>query len=178
MKLQNQPHPSVKKTHGAKAQYANPPDEAPALDKAGKRFIQEVTGVFLFLARAVNGTMLTPLSALASEQANPAELTIEKCLQFLDYATTQDDTILTYKASDMILAIHTDASYLSEPKARSRAGGHMLMAGDDEIPINNGAVLNISQIIKSVMSSATEAELGALFINVKTAIPMQQRSRN
>jgi hypothetical protein len=52
-------NPSVKKTYGAKVQYANPPDEAPALDKAGKRFIQEVTGVFLFLARAVDGTMLT-----------------------------------------------------------------------------------------------------------------------
>jgi hypothetical protein len=99
---------------------------------------------------------------------------MEKCLQFLDYAATQDDAILTYKASDMILAIHSDASYLSEPKARSRAGGHMFMAGEDEIPINNGAVLNISQIIKSVMSSAAEAELGALFINAKIAVSMRK----
>jgi hypothetical protein len=97
---------------------------------------------------------------------------MEKCLQFLDYATTQDNAILTYKASNMILAIHSNASYLSEPKARSQAGGHMFMAGDNEILINNGAVLNISQIIKSVMSSAAEAELGALFINAKTAIFM------
>jgi hypothetical protein len=44
----------------------------------------------------------------------------------------------------------------------------MFMAGDDEIPINKGAVLNISQIIKSVMSLAAEAELGVLFINAKT----------
>jgi hypothetical protein len=93
--------------------------------------------------------------------------------QFLDYAATQDDVILTYKASDMILAIHSDASYLSEPKARSQVGGHMFMAGDDKIPINNGAVLNISQIIKSVMSSAAEAELGALLINAKTAASMR-----
>ena len=46
----------------------------------------------------------------------------------------------------------------------------MFMAGDEEIQINNGAVLNILQIIKSVMSSAAEAEVGALFINAKTAI--------
>jgi hypothetical protein len=77
MKTQNQPHPSIKKTYGEKVQYANPTDEVPALDKAGKRFIQEVTGVFLFLARAVDGTMLTPLSALASEQASPTKLTME-----------------------------------------------------------------------------------------------------
>jgi hypothetical protein len=101
------------------------------------------------------------------------ELTMEKCLQFLDYAATQDNAILTYKASNMILAIHSDASYLSEPKAQSQAGGHMFMAWDDKIPINNGAVLNTSQIIKSVMSSAAEAELGALLIKAKTAVSMR-----
>ena len=45
----------------------------------------------------------------------------------------------------------------------------MFMAGKDEIPINNGAVLNISQIIWAVMSSAAEAELGALFIYAKNS---------
>jgi hypothetical protein len=98
-------------------QYAKPPNEAPQLDKAGKKLIQEVTGVFLFLARAVDSTMLTPLSALASKQASLTELTMEKCLQFLNYAATQDNAILTCKASDMILAIHSNASYLSELKA-------------------------------------------------------------
>jgi len=48
------------------------------------------------------------------------------------------------------------------------------MAGLEEIPINNGAVLNISQIIKAVMSLAAEAELGALFINAKMAVYVQQ----
>jgi hypothetical protein len=52
---------------------------------------------------------------------------MEKCLQFLDYAATQDDAILTYKASNMILAIHSNASYLSELNAQSQAGGHMFM---------------------------------------------------
>ncbi len=85
---------------------------------------------------------------------------------------TQDDAILTYSASNMVLAIHSDASYLSEPNARSRAGGHMFMATDKDIPKNNGAVLNISQIIRAVMSSAADAELGALFINAKTAVSM------
>jgi len=50
----------------------------------------------------------------------------------------------------------------------------MFMAGKDEIPINNGAVFNISQIIRAVMSSAAEAELGALFINAKTAVSMRK----
>ncbi len=80
---------------------------------------------------------------------------------------SQDEAVLIYKASNMVLVIHSDASYLSEPKARSRVGRHMFMAGRDDIPTNYGAVLNILQIIQAVMLSAAEAELGALFINEK-----------
>ncbi len=167
---QDQVHPHVHKTYGAKVQHAKANDNSPPLDKVGKKFIQEVTGVFLFLARAVDSTMLTPLSAITSKQTAPTENTMQACLQFLDYAASQEDAIVTYPASDMKLAIHSNASYLSEPKARSRAGGHMFMAGTEEIPINNGAVLNISQIMKAVMSSAAEAELGTLFINAKMAV--------
>ncbi len=79
----------------------------------------------------------------------------------------QEDTILTYRTSNMVLAIHSNTSYLSKPESCSRAGGHMFMAGKDNIPFNNGAILNILQIIQAVMSSAAEAELGALFINAK-----------
>jgi len=174
LKPQDQPYPHVKPNYGAKTQYASPDDDSPPLDKAGKKFIQEVCGVFLFLARGVDGGLLPALSALASQQANPTERTMELCKQFLDYMATQEDAILTYAASDMVLAIHSDASYLSEPNARSRAGGHMFMASDDQNPKNNGAVLNISQIIRAVMSSAAEAELGALFINAKIAVSMRQ----
>jgi hypothetical protein len=172
-KLQNQPWPHVPPDYGAKVQYAKPQDDSPPLSKADKKFIMQVTGTFLFYARAVDATMLTALSALASEQAHPTEATMKKCKQFLDYAASQEEAVLTYRASDMILAIHSDASYLSEPKARSRAGGHFFMAADETIPKNNGAVLNISQVIKAVMSSAAEAELGALFINAKLAVPIR-----
>jgi hypothetical protein len=130
--------------------------------------------VFLFLARAVNEGLLPALSSLTSQQANPMEKTMMLCKQFLDFMATQEDAVLTYQASNMVLAIHSNASYLSEPKSRSRAGGHMFMAGKDEIPIDNGAVLNISQIIRAIMSSAAEAELGALFINAKTAVSIRQ----
>jgi len=173
-KPQDQPYPHVKPNYGAKEQYARPDDDSPPLDKAGKKFIQEVCGVFLFLARGIDGGILPALSSLASQQANPTERTMELCKKFLNYMATQEEAILTYKASKMVLAIHSDASYLSEAKARSRAGGHMFMATDEEIPKNNGAVLNISQIIRAVLSSAAEAELGALFINAKAAVSMRQ----
>jgi hypothetical protein len=43
------------------------------------------------------------------------------------------------------------------------------MSNDNIRPHNNGAVL--TQIIKAVMSSAAEAEIGALYINCREAIP-------
>jgi hypothetical protein len=99
---------------------------------------------------------------------------MELCKQFLDYMAMQEDTILTYCTSNMVLAIHSNASYLSEPKSCSCAGGHMFMAGKDNIPFNNGAILNTLQIFLVVMLSAVEAELSAFFINTKTAVSMRQ----
>jgi len=96
---------------------------------------------------------------------------MQRTRHLLDYVATHPDAIVSYAKSNMILSVHSDASYLSEPKARSRAGGHFFLSdGTDESP-NNGAILNTSQIIKSVMSSAAEAELGALYINAREAIP-------
>ena len=71
----------------------------------------------------------------------------------------------------MKLAVHSDALYESKPKVRSRAGGHFFLASDVPIPANNGAVLNTANLIKTVMSSAAKAEMGAIFLNAREAIP-------
>ena len=170
-KPQDQPHQHTIPTYGAKIQYAKKEDDTNELDKNDKQYVQQVVGTFLFYGRAVDGTVLTALSAIASDQAAPTEATMKKTKRFLDYAATHPDAVLTYRASDMVLALHSDASYLSEPKARSRAGGHFFMSEDVADPTNNGAVLNTAQIIKAVMSSAAEAELGAMFINAREAVP-------
>ena len=115
--------------------------------------------------------MLVALSAIASKQAKPTKGTMDKVNQFLDYAASQEEAVLTYHASDMVLAAHSDASYHSEPKGRSRAGGHFYCSNDSKYPPNNRAVLTIAQIIKAVMSSAAEAEVGALYINTREAVP-------
>ncbi len=73
----------------------------------------------------------------------------------------------------MILAVHSNASYLSEPSAHSQVGGHFFCSTDVDDPPNNGTVLNISKILKAIMSSAVKAKLGALYINTRGAIPMR-----
>ena len=115
--------------------------------------------------------MLVALSAIASEQAAPTKQTMVKTKKFLDYVASHPDAILTYSSSNMVLNVHSDVSYLTEPKARSRAGGHFFLSDNSKDPTDNRAVLNIAQIIKNVMSLAAEAEIGTLFINSRQTIP-------
>ena len=74
----------------------------------------------------------------------------------------------------MRLEAHYDASYLNVSKERSRAGTHILLSEDKPKPRYNVPILNISQRIKFVMSSADEAELAALFITAKDMVPLRQ----
>ena len=167
---QDSPYLQHPPKYGQKTQYAEKEEISPPLDKHDKRFIQQVTGKFLFLGRAVDSTLLTPLSAIASQQSAPTEATMKRARHLLDYLASQEEAILTYRASDMVLAVHSDAGYNNETGARSRAGGHFYLSSDEDIPPNNGAILNIAQVIKAVMSSAAEAELGALYINAREAV--------
>ena len=118
--------------------------------------------------------MRVDLSDSASEQASPPKATMEKVDQFVYYAASQKHAVLTYEASAMVLAVHSDASYLSKSKARSRAGGHFFISKDVSFPPNNGAVINIAQIMKTVMYSAPEAEIGAMYVNVRKAVPARK----
>ena len=45
------------------------------------------------------------------------------------------------------------------------------MSSNAAIPANNGAVLHISQIIATVMTSAAESEIGAMCIIARKAVP-------
>ncbi len=127
-------------------------------------------GKLLFLGHVVNSTLLTPISAITSQSAEPTENTLEQTTQLLDYLATKYEAAITINKSNMVLAIHSYAGYLNEPKARSRAGGHFFLSYNNNNPPNNGAILNISHVIKHVMSSATEAELAALYIMAREAV--------
>ncbi len=116
----------------------------PSTRQGKKSFKRSAECSFSLQGRSM-GVLLPALSSLASQQANLTEKTMGLCKQFLYFMSTQEDAVLTYQASDMVLANHSNASllYLPKPKSRSCARNHMHMAGKDEIPINNGAVLNI-----------------------------------
>jgi hypothetical protein len=69
----------------------------------------------------------------------------------------------------MILHIHSDASYLSENEDKIRAGGFFYTGNTtkNDKKLTNGAILIVSKVLKHVMSSEAEAEIGAVFINAK-----------
>ena len=74
----------------------------------------------------------------------------------------------------MVIHNHSDAAYLVASEARSRAGGFTYMGNHKGNPqIINGSILVIAKIIKSVMSSAADAKIGALFMNAKAIIPLR-----
>ena len=95
-------------------------------------------------------------------------------IQLLDYCVTQEDAIITYNASKMILCIHSNPGYANEKNAISKAGGHFFLSNNDKFPPNNGAIMANATIIKVVMSLAAEAELGALFLNAKEGVYLCQ----
>eukprot|EP00804_Cyclotella_cryptica_P006243 CCRYP_010113-RE/>CCRYP_010113-RE protein AED:0.37 eAED:0.50 QI:0/-1/0/1/-1/1/1/0/150 len=81
-KPQHQPYPSAPRTYGSKQQLCATADTSPALGKQQKTFVQEVIGVFLYYARAVDCTMLTALGSLATQQAKPTTTTLDRVYQF------------------------------------------------------------------------------------------------
>jgi hypothetical protein len=149
-------------------QLTKPIDLSADMSPEQTKLLQKVVGKFLYYARAVDPTMLHILSTLASAQTIGTQDTMATMTYFLNYAASNPDAKLRYTASDMILMIESDAAYLTEPKARSRAGGHHYLGnGPNKKPILNGPIHSVSKILRSVMSSAAEAEIGGLFHNAK-----------
>ncbi len=122
--LQHTPHAWLPLQYGAQTQFTNPIDTTPPMDKPQTKCLQQIISVLLYYACALDLTMLIALGSLAVAQTEGTQATMEACTQLLNYAATHpDDAVLQYTTSNMILHIHSDASYLSEIKARSCAGG-------------------------------------------------------
>ena len=116
---QHSPYLPEPRKFGQDAQYPLPEDTSGKVNKKQILQIQLVVGAVLYYARAVDLTHLAGLSLIASAQ-NEATVNTELRVEvLLDYLATHPDATLRYWASDMILNIHSDASYLSEAKAKS-----------------------------------------------------------
>ena len=171
----NSPGIHIPPKYGKRTQEAAPIDISAPLDEAETNRIQQIVGVFLYYARAVDPTMRVQTSRIGSAAATPTEDVKKETQRLLQYAACWPNAKITYRASDMRLIVHSDAGHLAEPRSRSRAGGiHWLgNHGDDGITSNNGSVEVVCTILPSVVQAAAEAEYGALFLNGQAAEPLR-----
>ena len=83
------------------------------LRKDDQCFIEENSRTFLYYRVAVDSTILMALSTLVAQQAKPRDATMAQVKHFLDYFTTHEDAVITWRKSDMMLVMHSDARYLN-----------------------------------------------------------------
>jgi hypothetical protein len=170
---QHTPSRYITPVYGAKTQYATK-DETPPLMAQQCLTIQKVTGFILYYARAVEPTVLMPLNDIATEQTKATAKTQAATNKLIDYLATHPDATIRYHASDMILHIHSDASYLSVSHARIRLGGLFFLGNKPpEHDKVNGSILNVASVIKNVVTSAAESEVGAFFHNAQSGAPLR-----
>ncbi len=77
--------------------------------------------------------------------------------------TTYPADGITYRASSMQIAAHSDVGFNNESKGRSCNRAHIFLSKDDAKPRWNGTLLVLTAIMKPVFASAAEAELAALY---------------
>jgi len=167
-------------TYGATTQFAPEPDHTPALNATDRQCIQEVIGVLLYYARAMDSTLLTALGTLAMQQAKGTCTMMMAIMQLLNYCATHPDATIQYHASDMVLWTHSDASYLTAPQGRSHTTGYCCLSSNpampptnnNNAPTDNGPVHVLCQIMQQVVTSAAEGKLGVLFLNAQAMCPL------
>ena len=169
LRPQHAPPKWIKPVYGSRTpQTPTPSSAAQLLDKPGTKRIQQINGTFMYYGRACDPCILPALNEIATEQASPTTETIERTGMLMDYLHTYPEAVIRYYASDMILKITSDAAYLVQPKARSRAAVHYHLGWTDN-DRTNGSLDVLCQTIKNVVSSAAEAETGAIYIGGKHA---------
>jgi len=173
LRAQHAPHKWIEPVYGSrKPQSPTPDSAAQPLDKPGTKRIQSINGTFMYYGRACDPCILPTLNEIATEQASPTTDTVARAKMLMDYLHTYPEGVIRYHASDMILKITSDAAYLVQPKARSRAAVHYHLGWKDSTR-TNGALDVLCKTIKNVVSSAAEAETGAIYIGGKHACPIR-----
>ena len=96
-----------------------------------------------------------------------------QCINLINYLATNQDAKVRFHASDMVMNIHSDASYLSETISRSWLCGLFFMGWmpKNDVPIQLHGVFYVNTtILCFAVASVAEAELGALFYNCQDGI--------
>jgi hypothetical protein len=116
------PHNWTVPGYGQRIQYAPLPDASPPAKAQEITRAQAIVATLLYNARAIDPNLIVQLITLASQLSTATSTTINAVSNLLDYCSTHPEASIRYSVSDMQLKIQSDASYLSEPKAKSIIG--------------------------------------------------------
>jgi hypothetical protein len=146
LRPQHAPYKAAPILFGARVQ-TNTTDTTAPLSKERIKCMQDIVGTLLYYGCTVDPTILPAISTIASHQAQVTETVADACHQLLDYITTHPNAGICNLANDMILAIHTNASYLSEHNTRSQASEHFYLTNKGDKEFINGAILNLARLV-------------------------------
>jgi hypothetical protein len=156
IKEYNTPAHYTPPNYGSPGTHTATVDASPPASEADKKRLQCVIGTLLYYSRAVDPSICTALHELGSVQSRPSENDMKKMIRLLGYVSKHRNIAIRFYASNMILQLLSDASYLCRPKARSVYGTYCYFGEPEWI---NGPIACASKMIGSVLASVAEAEL-------------------
>ena len=114
-----------------------PPELNKTFIPASINNIQEIIGVKLYYGRAVDATIILSVSTIKSHQSQATNKTAKDFTKFLNYLATHPNSKIHHSASDMVIHLHRDASYLSEEKSPVASSFTSLLVTCLTIPSTN-----------------------------------------
>ena len=95
-----------------------------------------------------------------------------------DYADTNPNAVVKFRASDMVFHLYSDSSYLSEPQAHSHNGGNYYLISKPSNhtkaphlpPLANEPTKRECIMMRKVVASTSKSEVGGIFHNGKIYI--------
>jgi hypothetical protein len=159
--------------YGAKTQYATT-DETPPLSATQCLTIQKVTGSILYYARAVDPTVLMPPNDIATEQTKATEKNTghhKSIIGFSGNAPGRHHQIscLRHDFAHPQRRLKPFGLKRTKPAGRSV----FLRQQTPEQDQLNGSILNVASVIKNMVASAAESEVGACFHNAQSGAPLR-----
>ena len=162
LKPQYSPAKHATPTHGAKTQFSdNDDDEQLVLSYSEIKRTQKVVSINSHYATALDNTFLIALNDLVAHQFTAKRSEKDALAQLLHYLSTHSSAKIRHYEIPLMLQIYSDASYLSAPKARSRAAGLFFLSDNPAQSCQamiNGAIHALCKIIKIAVGSVTKVK--------------------
>ena len=113
------------------------------------------------------------INTISSAQENGTKETEKATQWLLDYCGTHPNATIRYCDIKMTIRNHSDASYLSEPKDKSRVGGYFFLSDksihEQDIK-HRGYILNIAAVLKKSRDQQQKRVLQASWSKLNRAL--------